>query len=140
MTSCQILAKADHGEYQRVLPVLSILKNPILLTASRLEISATNPGMANCKDAVCGQNGRHRTSCTYASESQLTIHLLGPFDAPPAKKCCIPSSVAPSILDHHAALWWSSPHRSHLSCLPSESRSEFCTPTASSNRIPRGRS
>jgi len=60
------LAKADHGGYQRVLPVLSSLKNPILLTASRMEISATNPCAANCKEGVCGQNGQHRTSCTYS--------------------------------------------------------------------------
>jgi len=74
-----------------------------------------------------------------ASRSSPSI-FLGPSAPLVRKKCFISSSVAPSILAHHATLWWSSPHRSHLSCLPSESRSECCTPTASSNRTPRGRS
>jgi len=74
-----------------------------------------------------------------ASRSSPSI-FLGPSAPLQRKKCFIPSSVGSSILAHHAALWWSSPHRSHLPCLPSKSRSEFCTPTASSNRTPRGRS
>ena len=45
--------------------------------------------------------------------------------APLHRKFLTPSSVAPSVSAHHAARWWSSPHRSRFSCLPSESRSKF---------------
>ena len=73
-----------------------------------------------------------------ASRSWQSIFLAP--SAPLQRKCFIFSSVAPSILAHDAALSWWSPHRSHLFCLPSDSRSEFCTPTTSSHRAPRGRS
>ena len=74
-----------------------------------------------------------------ATRSSPSI-FLGPSTPLQRKQCFIPSSVAPFILAHHAALWWSSPHPSHSYCLPSESRSECCTPTARSNRTPHGRS
>jgi len=45
-----------------------------------------------------------------ASRSSPSI-FFGPSAPLQRKKCFIPSSVAPSILAHHAALWWSSPHR-----------------------------
>jgi len=46
-----------------------------------------------------------------ASRSSPSI-FLGPSAPLQRRKWYIPSSVAPSILAHHAALWWSSPHRS----------------------------
>ena len=73
------------------------------------------------------------------SESQLAIHFLGPFGAPPAKKVLYPFLRRAFHPGRPRGTVVVIPTPLLLSCFPSESRSEFCTLTTISNRTPRGR-
>jgi len=85
------------------------------------------------------KGGQHWRKTVLEESRSSPSNFMG-LSAPLQRNCFLPFSVAPSILAHKAAQWSSSPHLSHSSCLPRESRSESCTPTTSSNRTPRGRS
>jgi len=123
MTSFQILAKADHGGVSKSITRTLDFEESDTLNFEQSDTDCKFLPQVHEWPTAKRQCVGKMASIAYAacirSQSQLTIHVLGPFGGPPEKVLYPFLRLAFHSADH-AGRWWSSPHRSHFSCLPSE--------------------